>query len=216
MPRPLTLLLLLLAGCATAPRASHVFNPLGWPAKAFTFVGDAGADSGWPLLRETGRLFGAIGELAESPALLAEGVVTLDGARLAGAGEQLVVGTGSTLTAACNVPFFVMPGGNVDLGRDVDLVNEALARLEAAPPAMWRIGAEDRRTEIFPRGTRAHASGDNLIYTIPGYGEVLQAAEANRAWDLLQWTFGTDFPAQERSWGFVVRSGAQWNAIRPR
>lgn len=216
MLRPLTLLLLLLAGCNTAPRQSHVWNPLGWPAKAFAFVGDAGADSGWPLLRETGRLLGAIGELGESPALLVEGVVTLDGARLAGGGQQFVVGAGATLTATWNVPFFVMPGGNVDLARDVELVNEALARLEATPPAMWHLGPDDHRTEIFPRGTRARASGDNLIYTMPGYGEVLQAAEANRAWDLLQWTFGTDFAAQERSWGFVVGSCAQWDAIRPR
>lgn len=210
------LLLLLLAGCAAAPRESAVWNPLGWPAKALGCVGGAAADSGWPLLRETGRLLGALGEFAEAPALGAEGLVLLDGARLAGAGQQFVVGTGSTCTAVWNVPFFVMPGGTIDLGRDVDLVNDALAELERRPPATWRIGPDDPRTSIFPPGTRARASGQNLVFTLPGFGDVLQAAEANQAWNLLQWAVGTDFPAQERSWGFVVRSGADWDSIPPR
>lgn len=207
---------LLLAACSGMPRTSHPYNPLGWPAKAFGWVGSAAADSGWPLVRETGRLLGAIGELAESPALLVEGVVTLDGARLGGAGTQLVVGTGSTLTAAWNAPFFVMPGGNIDLARDVDLVNAALAQLERTPPAAWRIGRDDPRTAIFPRGTRARASGQNLVYTVPGFGDVLQAAEANQLWNFLQWSADVDFPAQERSWGFVVRSGARWDHLTPR
>ncbi|MBP8299375.1 MAG: hypothetical protein KA020_03340 [Planctomycetes bacterium] len=216
MTRIALLASILLTGCAGLSRESHALNPLGWPAKAFTLAGGAAADSGWPLVRETGRLFCAIGELAEAPALAVEGLVTLDGNRLGGAGQQLLVGTGSTFTAAWNVPFFVMPGGNIDLARDVDLVNEALMTMEQLPPQAWRIGPDDARTSIFPPGTRARASGQNVIYTIPGHGEVLQAAEANQAWNFLQWSFGTDFPAQERSWGFVVRSGAHWDKLQPR
>ncbi|MCA8953478.1 MAG: hypothetical protein KDE27_28455 [Planctomycetes bacterium] len=212
----LAIVTLLAAGCTGLPRASHDWNPLGWPAKAFAFVGEAGANSGWPLVRETGRLLGAVAELAEAPALAVEGLVTLDAGRLGGAAQQLAIGTGSTLTATWNVPFFVMPGGNVDLARDVDLVNQALAVLEQMPSRVWRIDEHDPRTAIFPPGTRARADGQNLIYTVPGHGEVLQAAEANQAWNLLQWTFDTDFPAQERSWGFVVRSVARWDAMRPR
>ena len=95
-------------------------------------------------------------------------------------------------------------------------INEALMTMEQLPPQAWRIGPDDARTSIFPPGTRARASGQNVIYTIPGHGEVLQAAEANQAWNFLQWSFGTDFPAQERSWGFVVRSGAHWDKLQPR
>jgi hypothetical protein len=216
MQRIAALAALLLAGCATTSRESHIYNPLGWPAKAFAGIGGAAANSGWPLLRETGRLFCAIGELAEAPALAVEGIVTLDGNRLGGAGQQLVVGTGSTVTAVWNVPFFLMPGGNIDLGRDVDLINQALVAMEKMPPQAWHIGSDDPRTSIFPPGTRARASGQNLIYAIPGFGDVVQAAEANQAWNFLQWSFGTDFPAQERSWGFVVRSGEHWDELQPR
>lgn len=109
-----------------------------------------------------------------------------------------------------------MPGGNIDLGRDVDLINQALVAMKKLPPQAWHIGSDDPRTSIFPPGTRARASGQNLIYAIPGFGDVLQAAEANQAWNFLQWSFGTDFPAQERSWGFVVRSGEHWDELQPR
>jgi hypothetical protein len=211
-----SLLLLWCAACNSAPRQSHAYNPLGWPAKAMAWVGHAGADSGWPLLRETGRLLFALGEVAEGPALAVEGLALLDGQRLGGAAQQVVVGTGATLTAAWNLPFCVMPGGNLDLGRDAELVNAALVQIEHTPPGAWRIDPDDPRTTIFPTGTRVRASGQNLVYTIPGHGEVLQAAEANRVWDFLQWTVDTDFPAQERSWGFVARSGADWDRLVPR
>jgi len=217
MPRHLTLLtLLVLASCANAPMQSHHFNPLGWPAKVCSSVGWFCADSGLPFVRESGRLLGALGEFAESPAVMVEGLVLADIDRLEGAAYELVAGTGATITATWNLPFFVMPGRNLDLGRDADLVNEALARLEATPVEVWRKEPDDPREWIFPPGTRVRAAGQNLIWTVPGYGEVLQAAEANQLWNLLQWSVDTDFPAQERSWGFIVRSRARWDANRPR
>jgi hypothetical protein len=210
------LLAFLLAGCAGLPSKSHPWNPLGWPAKAFHEVGFLAADTGVPLVREAGRLFQAVGELTESPALLVEGVVTADMHKLGGAAEQLLVGAGSTITAGWNLPFFVVPGENIDLGRDADLVNQALAYLETLPIERWRFHPGDERTIVFPKGTRCRASGDNLIYTVPGEGEVLQSAEGNALWSFLQWSVGTNFPAQERSWGFVVRSKDRWDAAPPR
>lgn len=207
---------LLLSSCAGLSRASHDLNPIGWPAKAFTFVGTAGADSGIPLVREVGRWVGAAGELIDAPALFVEGLVTLNGKDLVGAGEHVVVGVGATVTATWNLPFFLMPGTNIDLARDVDLVNAALAYMETRDPKLYRQSADDPRTFAFPKGTRARASGKNLIYTIPGYGEVIQACESSLLWHALQAMGGTNFPAQERSWGFVVRTDAKWSSIRPR
>lgn len=205
--------LLLLAACAGLPSESEDWNPLGWPAKAFSAVGFQAADSELPLVRETGRWLQATGELLDTPALLVEGVVLLDGERVASSGDHLVVGTGSTITATWNLPFFIVPGRTVDLGQDAELVNQALAHLEAQPPESWHTAENDPRTEIFPPGTRVRASGENLIYTIPGHGEVLQSARSNVLWDWLQQAVGTRFPAQERSWGFVVKSREEWNAF---
>ncbi len=216
MPRCLLVVVLLLAGCAGVPRESHVLNPIGWPAKGLTAVGDVAVASGWPLLRELGRLLVSVGELTEAPALLVEGVVTFDPDRLAGSAQQVAVGSGATLASTWNLPFFLVPGGNIDLARDVDLVNEALAYSETVPVTRWRIDPGDERTFLFPPGTRARAAGKDLIYTVPGHGEVRQAAEANSLWSLLQWSLGTNFPAQERSWGFVVRSRARWDRFPPR
>jgi len=205
-----------LSSCAGLTRASHNLNPIGWPAKALTYVGTAAAGTGVPLVRETGRWLGAAGELVDAPALLVQGVVTLSSDDLVGAGEHLVVGVGATATATWNLPFFIMPGSNIDIAQDVDLVNDALAYMEKLQPLRYRHSPDDPRTFVFPKGTRARASGDNLIYTIPGYGEVIQACEANRAWQALQKIGGTNFPAQERSWGFVVQSDAQWSGRKPR
>jgi len=188
---------------------------LGWPAKLIGSAGLAAADSGVPLLRETGRLLQAVGELSESPAMLVEGLVTADHELVSGSARQLVVGAGATLTATYNVPFFVIPGPNIDLGRDAALVNEALAYMESLPVKEWRFYPGDTREFVFPRGTRVRASGKNLIWTIPGYGEVLQAAEGNELWRFLQWSVDTSFPAQERSWGFVVRSKTRWDGYPP-
>ncbi len=211
----LALTILLLAGCTGLPRQSHILNPLGWPAKLMGSAGFAAADSGVPVLRETGRLLQAVGELSESPALMLEGLCTFDHELIGGSVRQLAVGTGATITATYNVPFFVMPGPNIDLGRDAALVNEALAYMETLPVKEWRFYPGDTREFIFSRGTRVRASGYNLIWTIPGYGDVLQAAEGNELWRFLQWTAGTNFSAQERSWGFVVHSKASWDKYPP-
>jgi len=214
--RSILFLAILLSGCSGLPNASHPLNPLGWPGKVLREVGFLAADTGVPFVRETGRLLQAVGTLTESPALFVEGVVTVDAERLGGAGEQLLVGTGSTITAGWNLPFFIVPGENMDSGRDADLVNEALAYLESLPIERWRFHPGDERTMVFPRGTRCRASGGNLIYTIPGEGEVLQVAEGNAVWSFLQWTVGTNFPAQERSWGFIVRSKSRWDGSSPK
>ena len=145
-----------------------------------------------------------------APAILVEGITTIDAARLSDAGEHLVVGSGSTVTAAWNLPFFVIPGANVDIAQDVDLVNDALEYMEGLAPARFRHDPHDPRTFVFPRGTRARASGKNLIYSVPGYGDVIQAAEGNLLWHGLQVMTGTNFVAQERSWGFVVGTEADW------
>ncbi|MHC4812047.1 MAG: hypothetical protein ACYTGW_11645 [Planctomycetota bacterium] len=213
--RSILALSVLLVGCAGLPRQSHVLNPLGWPAKLLGSAGFAAADSGLPLLRETGRLLQAVGELSESPALLAEGLLTFDHELLGGSARQLVVGTGATVTSTYNLPFFVVPGSNIDLGRDAPIINEALAYMETLPVESWRFYPGDTREHVFPRGTRVRASGKNLIWTIPGRGETLQAAEGNVLWSFVQWAVGTNFPAQERSWGFVVRSRARWDRFRP-
>lgn len=208
-------IILFLAGCAGLPRQSDSGNPLGWPAKLVAGAGFAAADSGVPLLRETGRLLQAVGEILESPAMLVEGMVIADARMITGSATQLVVGSGATLTATYNLPFCAVPGRNIDLGRDAALVNEALAFMESLPPEKWRFYPGDTRPFVFRPGTRVRASGKNLVWTIPGYGDVLQAAEGNVLWDLAQSVAGTDFPAQERSWGFVVRNRSRWDDHPP-
>ncbi len=204
-------LCVLLTSCGTLPTDSHAYNPLGWPSKAFQSTGFVAADSGWPFVREFGRLLGAVGELLDAPALLVEGVATASPDTLGAGLRHTVFGSGSTLTAAYNLPCFVMPGRNIDLGRDAEVVNEALAFLETVDPAEFRLGDFDDRESVFPKGTRCRRSGENLIYTIPGRGEVLQSAESSIAFDWLNTLASTSFGAQERSWGFVVRTKAAWD-----
>ena len=204
--------MLLPLSCAGLPHASHNLNPLGWPAKSLQWAGHHGADTGVPLARELGRLVGAVGELADAPALLVEGLATGHTGRLLSAGEHCIAGAGSTITAAWNLPFFLVPGANVDIARDVELVNEALEYMESLPPARFRSGPHDPRMFVFPRGTRARASGEKLIYSIPGRGEVIQSAEGNLLWHALQELAGSNFVAQERSWGFVVGTESGWLA----
>ena len=215
--RHLALLLfcLLFVGCAGLPHQSHPYNPLGWPAKLLSGVGFLAADTGLPVVRETGRLLQAVGDLSESPALLVEGVVTADVDKVGGGARRALVGTGSVITAGWNLPFFVVPGRNIDLGRDAEIVNEALAYMETLPVEAWRFHPGDTRTSIFPPGTRVRASGENLVYSVPGAGEILQAAEGNALWDFSQWAVGTNFPAQERSWGFIVRNRERWDSFSP-
>lgn len=212
----MVVLLQLTSGCALerSPR-SHDWNPLGWPASGLHAVGVAGANSEWPLLRETGRLFTAAGTLIDAPALLVESAVLLSPPRLADAGESLVVGTGSTVTSAWNLPWFWVPGSTMNLARDAEMINAALLELETVPKEKWQQDDGDPRPWIFPPGTRVEPAGRSLVYRIPidgdpGYVEVLQVAESNRLWDGLQSVVGTRFPAQERSWGFVTRSAKQW------
>lgn len=197
------------AACHSPTLESSAYNPLGWPARALNITGFAAADSGLPLVRETGRLLGAVGTLLDAPALLVEGVVMLDDDRLVAATEHAVVGSGSTITAAFNVPFFIVPGRTIDLGQYETLVNEALAVMESVPPGQFRADGKDGRTFVFPPGTRVRASGKNLVYTVPGYGEIIQTGRSNVLWDLWNKALGTNF-VQERSWGFVVRDASDW------
>ncbi len=205
-----------LLGCSATtstvaePRSS-AWNPLGWPAKGVGWVGSHAADSGWLIARDVGRVLTSTALLAETPALLVEGVVTVNGSTVVGGLESAVAGCGTVITSLWNVPFFWIPGRDIDLARDVELVNDALEYLESHPIETWRFDPDDDRTFIFPHGTRARATANgHLIFTIPGHGEVLQVAESNALWHGLQSLFGTNFPAQERSWGFIVRTAPQW------
>ncbi|MEM7164712.1 MAG: hypothetical protein AAF581_04570 [Planctomycetota bacterium] len=223
MIRRLVLLLILLvttfmtSGCALQrmPK-SHQWNPLGWPATGLHAVGVAGANSEWPILRETGRLFTSVGTLLDTPAQLIESAVMLDPPRLADAGETFVVGTGSTVTSIWNLPWFWLPGSTMDLAKDAELINAALAELEQVPREKWQQDENDPRPWVFPPGTRVEPAGRSLVYTIPGHGELLQVAESNRLWDGVQKLLGMHFSAQERSWGFITRSAKQWEQMPKR
>ena len=57
---------LLLAGCAGAPRRAAAVNPVAWPAKLLAAAGWSATGTAWPILRETGWLLSAAGELAEA------------------------------------------------------------------------------------------------------------------------------------------------------
>ena len=215
--RPLLAFLpLLLAGCAGLHPSSDPYDPAGWPAKLCSGPGRSFASTEAPLFRETGRLLYAMGDLLESPALFLEGVVRFRPESFRDAGEKFVVGTGGTLTAALNLPFFFVTGPNVDLARDADLVNSALAHMETVPPDRIRIWPSDRRTEVYPKGTRVRPYGTGLLWTIPGEGEVLQVAEESPFFRLAMETVGPEVSAQERSWGFIVPRRKDWDAQRPR
>jgi hypothetical protein len=202
--------LLRLRGRARAARAPR--EPARLARQGPLRRGFAGADSELPLLREGGRLLYALGDLADAPAVFLEGLFTANARETAGGAEKLVAGTGGTITAALNLPFFFVTGPTLDLGKDADRVNEALAVLERPErKRFWQRGNVDQEW-IFPPGTRVRASGRNLIWTIPGRGDVIQAGE----WSPLFWAAetvaGTSFMAQERSWGMIVRDRAHWDA----
>jgi len=216
--RRMALLLVLasvVSGCMGLEPESHGTNPLGWPAKALS-IGHHAADSEIPLYREVGRTALAFGDLLESPPLLLEGVVTFDGDKILGSSHKLLVGTGGSIAALINVPFSFVIGGNIDLGRDVDLVNDALEHMDEADPATWRVSSSDERTGIYPRGTRVEASGKNLIWKIPGVGDVVQSAEISPALSIGLGITGMAHVAQARTWGFVVGSRHKWRLCSPR
>jgi hypothetical protein len=210
------LVVLAAAGCATSTYAEQPRSPLGWPAAGVRAAGQAAADSEIVLLRETGRLLDGVGELLEAPALLLEGVALLRPRSIRDAGLKVSLGTGRTVTGAVNLPFFPVTGPNVDIGRDAELVNEALAYLDTLPPDTWRYHPDDERAYVFPPGTRCRASGRNLVYTVPGEGEIVQAAEVSPWFWTQQAVAGTSFNVQERSWGFIVASRSRWDRRAPR
>jgi len=209
------LLIVSLAGCHGLEPKSHGANPFGWPAKTLA-LGAVAADSELPLYRELGRVASASGDLLESPALLVEGIVTLDRADLTASVEKLVAGTGGTLTALINVPFFFATGGNVDLGRDEAIVNEALAWIESVDPAAWRLPDAENREHIYPTGTRVEASGRNLIWHVPGEGTIVQSAEISPTLAIGLGLTGMAHVAQARTWGFVVGDRHKWEQCSPR
>lgn len=188
-------------GChAPHPAPPAAEDPLAWPGVGLSRLGDAAEDSGVPLVRESGALLSRIGGLVQAPALVVEGLVSarpLDGPRM------IVQGVGESATAAINLPFCWMIGGDVDLGRDEADVNDALAYLEANAP-------------VFPKGTRVSASGKNLVWEVPGEGEVLQRAEVGINFGVLLSISGTRYTAQEHSWGFVVPSRKRWDEMTRR
>ncbi|MBI2922070.1 MAG: hypothetical protein HYY18_13375, partial [Planctomycetes bacterium] len=213
----LALATVLLSGCASGLQpCSDSANPFGWPAKLATGTGRALALTEAPFLRELGRLLYALGDFLEAPALAVEGAIRFRGERFEAAGRKFVTGTGGTVGAALNLPFFFVTGRNVDLARDADHVNAALAHIETVPPEKWRASPKDRRAEIFPRGTRVRASGTALVWSIPGEGDVLQVGEESPFFKAVQTLVpGTDYDAQERSWGMIVRDRDVWDSWSP-
>jgi len=198
---PVAMLVLTGACAATSPR-SHAFNPLGWPSKGLLALGEVAADSELLLLRETGRLLYAVGELVDTPALLAEGVATLSGDKIAGSGKLLVVGTG---------------GRTLDIGRLAPRINAALVYIEGLPPEAWRADSQDHRRWIFPPGTRVRASGKNLVWRFADGAELLQTAEESHVFRLVTEIGGTtQYVAQERTWGLVVPDPERWERMEER
>jgi hypothetical protein len=207
--------LFLLGGCMGLEPKSHGSNPVGWPAKILS-LGQEAADSEVPLYRELGRTASAAGDLLESPALLVEGVLTLDGKELLGSAEKLLIGTGGTLAALINVPFFFATSGVIDIGGEAALVNDALAHMETIEPAVWQDQDDPSRPHVFAPGTRVRASGRNLIWTLPGEGDVIQSAEVSPTLAFALGMTGMAHVAQARTWGFVVGDDHKWRQCTPR
>ncbi|MEM7235376.1 MAG: hypothetical protein AAF517_24605, partial [Planctomycetota bacterium] len=162
-------------------------------------------------VREAGRLFSALGDLLDAPALFVEGAVTLSADRVLASSDQLAVGLGGTVTAVINLPFFFATQGNVDLGKDADEINRALEYLEKLPVDSWRYFEGDERPWIFPPGTRVRASGKNLVWKLPSGRECVQAAEVSPAFRWSLALVDRSYSAQERSWGFVVPDRNRWD-----
>ena len=206
-PSPLLPSLLLLAlahvalpACVTTAPRSDARNPLGWPGHGVEALGHAAADSELPLIQETGRLLASLGGLLDAPALLVEGIATLSVDDLVGGLEMLVVGAGETVTSAVNVPLFVFVGRHVDLGREAAGIELALAY------------AASNGTPLVPAGTTVRASGRNLVWDVPGRGEVLQRAEGSLPFRAMLLLSPAPYVAMERSWGFVVPDVDAWDA----
>ncbi|MCE9583463.1 MAG: hypothetical protein K8T20_13335 [Planctomycetes bacterium] len=207
-----------LAGCTSGlqPRSSPA-NPFGWPAKLATDAGFGLESTEAPVLRDAGRILYGLGDFLEGPALAFEGLVLFRRERFRSAGLKFASGAGELVTGVVSAPFLIVPGRNVDLARDADLVNAGLEQIERTPPEAWHASPNDHRTEIFPRGTRVKAHGTALLWTIPGEGEILQAGEESLFFHAVQAIVpGTDYEAQERSWGMIVKDLEEWDSWNPR
>lgn len=195
----ITIVIGLTSCVSTAPR-SNEWNPLGWPGHGVERVGHAAADSEVVLVQEVGRLLASVGELLDGPALLVEGLGTLCVPKTIGGLELLVVGAGETVTSAINLPLAIFVGRHVDLARDAAAIREALAYVE------------QEKIVLFPAGTAVRASGRNLIWSVPGRGDVIQRAEGSLPFAGMLLLSPERFVAMERSWGFVVPDVAEWDA----
>lgn len=122
-----------LTSCESLPRASHDYNPIGWPASVLSFVGEVSVDTGIPVLREAGQVLLGAGELADAPALLIEGVVTVDPLAVVAAGQHAIAGSGQTLGAVYNFPLFVVPGLQLDTTGSLFLAQQILRAGDGAP-----------------------------------------------------------------------------------
>ncbi len=210
--RLLLILLIPLLGCRGPAPASSLYNPLGWPAKGVGGLGTLAAASGLPLVRDCGRLLQGSGELLEAPAMLVEGLVTFAPEQLLGSGVNLVRGTGSVVVSASAAPFFFVTGANVDLARDAERVNAALAYLDTLDVATV-VDADDPRRQVFPPGTRVEPWAGHLLWTLPDGSRILQVAEMSPWFSFWLWATGQSTDrAQERLWGFVVGDAEAWEA----
>jgi len=190
----------------------HDNNPLAWPSRACICVGISGETSSIPLIRDGGRLLRAVGDLAEVPAIISEGIIGREDVDLAAVIDQTLVGIGSTITAAINLPLFFVSWDQVDISNEAEAMNAALEYIETLQPSAWRNASNDDRDQLIPPGVRVEGDGKTLVWNFPDGERRVQAVQVS---PLMRWFSPGNFAAWERSWGFVVPDKAIFEARRP-
>ncbi|MAW76439.1 MAG: hypothetical protein CMJ95_03455, partial [Planctomycetes bacterium] len=155
-PKTVSILLLVaivLSGCGTFREYQpHDNNPLGWPARACISAGISAETSPLPLVRDGGRLLRAVGDLAEVPAVIGEALLGTTDVGLTQVIDQPLVGIGSTIPAAINLPLFFVCWNQIDISDEAEAMNAALAYIETLEPSVWRNASQDDRDQLIPAG----------------------------------------------------------------
>ena len=215
-PKTVSILLLVaivLSGCGTFREYQpHDNNPLGWPARACLSAGISAETSPLPLVRDGGRLLRAIGDLAEVPAVIGEALVGTTDVGLTQVIDQTLVGIGSTVTAAINLPLFFVCWNQIDISDEAESMNAALAYIETLEPSVWRNASQDDRDQLIPAGVRVEARGKTLVWNFPDGERRVQSVQVS---PLMRWLAPADFIGWERSWGFVVPDQTAFEAHSP-